>query len=157
MEGGPPCFPRGFTCPAVLWILPPIVGFRLRDSHPLRFTFPCDSPILSSDYAVLNPEGIATSGLASFHFARRYFENRFCFLFLRLLRCFSSAGLPAYCYLIHSILSGFLLPDGFPHSDIPGSIDICSSPRLFAACHVLLRLLMPRHSPCALSSLTNYV
>ena len=43
---------------------------------------------------------------------------------------------------------------GFPHSDISGSMDICSSPRLFAACHVLLRLLMPRHSPCALSSLT---
>ena len=32
--------------------------------------------------------------------------------------------------------------------------DICSSPQLIAACHVLLRLLMPRHSPCALSSLT---
>ena len=29
-------------------------------------------------------------GLASFHFARRYFENRFFFLFLGLLRCFSS-------------------------------------------------------------------
>ena len=42
----------------------------------------------------------------------------------------------------------------FPHSEISGSMDICSSPRLFAACHVLLRLLMPRHSPCALSSLT---
>ena len=27
---------------------------------------------------------------------------------------------------------------------------ICSSPQLFAACHVLLRLLMPRHSPYAL-------
>ena len=32
--------------------------------------------------------------------------------------------------------------------------DICSSPWLIAACHVLRRLLMPRHSPCALSSLT---
>ena len=32
--------------------------------------------------------------------------------------------------------------------------DICSSPWLIAACHVLLRLLMPRHSPCALYSLT---
>ena len=42
----------------------------------------------------------------------------------------------------------------FPHSDIPGSQLICSSPRLFAACHVLHRLLMPRHSPCALISLT---
>ena len=31
---------------------------------------------------------------------------------------------------------------------------MCSSPRLIAACHVLHRLLMPRHSPCALISLT---
>ena len=31
-------------------------------------------------------------GLASFHFARRYFGNRVFFLFLRLLRCFSSPG-----------------------------------------------------------------
>ena len=30
--------------------------------------------------------------LASFHFARRYFGNRCFFLFLRLLRCFSSPG-----------------------------------------------------------------
>ena len=31
-------------------------------------------------------------GLGSCNFARRYFHNRFFFLFLRLLRCFSSAG-----------------------------------------------------------------
>ena len=31
-------------------------------------------------------------GLGSFHFARRYFGNRVFFLFLRLLRCFSSPG-----------------------------------------------------------------
>ena len=43
---------------------------------------------------------------------------------------------------------------GFPHSDIHGSRDICSSPWLFAAYHVLHRLLVPRHPPCALSSLT---
>ena len=44
---------------------------------------------------------------------------------------------------------------GFPHSDICGSMDICSSPQLFAAYHVFLRLLVPRHPPCALSSLTS--
>ena len=44
---------------------------------------------------------------------------------------------------------------GFPHSDICGSMDICSSPQLFAAYHVFLRLLVPRHPPCALISLTN--
>ena len=43
---------------------------------------------------------------------------------------------------------------GFPHSEISGSKLICSSPKLIAAYHVLLRLLMPRHSPCALISLT---
>ena len=43
---------------------------------------------------------------------------------------------------------------GFPHSDISGSMDICSSPKLFAAYHVLHRLLVPRHPPCALYSLT---
>ena len=43
---------------------------------------------------------------------------------------------------------------GFPHSDICGSMDICSSPQLFAAYHVFHRLLVPRHPPCALSCLT---
>ena len=43
----------------------------------------------------------------------------------------------------------------FPHSDISGSMDICSSPKLFAAYHVFHRLLVPRHPPCALYSLTN--
>ena len=46
-------------------------------------------------------------------------------------------------------------PAGFPHSDICGSMDICSSPQLFAAYHVFLRLLVPRHPPCALSCLTS--
>ena len=43
---------------------------------------------------------------------------------------------------------------GFPHSDISGSLDMCSSPKLFAAYHVFHRLLVPRHPPCALTTLT---
>lgn len=43
---------------------------------------------------------------------------------------------------------------GFPHSDISGSLAICAYPELFAAYRVLLRLLVPRHPPCALCSLT---
>ena len=43
---------------------------------------------------------------------------------------------------------------GLLHSDICGSFRACRSPQLFAAYHVLLRLPMPRHSPCALFSLT---
>ena len=42
-----------------------------------------------------------------------------------------------------------------PHSDISGSILECRSPELFAAYNVLIRLLMPRHPSCALSSLTT--
>ena len=42
--------------------------------------------------SVLNPENISTLGLASSNFARHYFRNLVWFLFLRLLRCFSSAG-----------------------------------------------------------------
>src|ERR1700760_620507 len=45
-------------------------------------------------------------------------------------------------------------PCGFPHSEICGSQDACSLPQLIAACHVLHRLEVPRHPPCALSSLT---
>ena len=44
--------------------------------------------------------------------------------------------------------------DRFPYSEIPGSKPACGSPRLIAACHVLHRLLAPRHPPYALSSLT---
>ncbi len=46
---------------------------------------------------------------------------------------------------------------GFPHSEICGSPDICSSPQLFAACHVFLRPLVPRHPPYALSCLTSFL
>ena len=47
------------------------------------------------NYAVRTPE-CTHSGLGSFHFARRYSGNHCCFLFLRLLRCFSSPGSPPY-------------------------------------------------------------
>lgn len=43
---------------------------------------------------------------------------------------------------------------GFPHSDICGSKVTCTSPQLFAAYRVLLRLIWPRHPPYALTYLT---
>ena len=49
-----------------------------------------------------------------------------------------------------------VFPAGFPHSEICGSSDICSLPQLIAAYHVFLRLLVPRHPPCALISLTIF-
>jgi hypothetical protein len=72
----------------------------------------------------------------------------------------SSISFPPGTEMFH--FSGFLrhysgdwiTPDGFPHSDICGSIVACTSPQLLAACHVLLRLLVPRHPPYALLPLT---
>ena len=52
-------------------------------------------------------------------------------------------------YSVHDLLA-----EGFPHSDIRGSTIARISPRLFAACHVLHRLLAPRHPPNALVTLT---
>src|SRR6188474_1997857 len=46
-----------------------------------------------------------------------------------------------------------MTPAGFPHSDISGSTSARDSPWLFAACHVLHRLLAPRHPPNALLTL----
>ena len=69
---------------------------------------------------------------------------------------FQFRAFPSYAYLIQRTIHRYCLC-GFPHSEISGSTDICSSPKLIAACHVLRRLLMPRHSPCALYSLTKEI
>jgi hypothetical protein len=47
-----------------------------------------------------------------------------------------------------------MTPEGLPHSEIPGSVPVCGSPGLIAACHVLHRFSAPRHPPSTLSSLT---
>ena len=92
---------------------------------------------------------------------------------------FSSSGyldvsvprVPLRALWIHARMTE-VLSAGFPHSDIPGSqdmcsspglfaayhvfhrLDMCSSPGLFAAYHVFHRLSVPRHPPCALLCLT---
>ena len=45
---------------------------------------------------------------------------------------------------------------GFPHSEISGSSLTYSSPKHIGVSAVLLRLLVPRHPPCALSNLTAW-
>jgi hypothetical protein len=80
-------------------------------------------------------------------------ESLICFLFLRVLRWFTSPGSlpPAYEF---SGGSRNMTCEGLPHSEIPGSKPVCGSPRLIAACHVLHRFSAPRHPPSTLSSLT---
>ena len=103
-----------------------------------------------------NPMCITTHGLGSSYFALHYSRNRFLFLFLWVLRCFSFPRSLLIYYFTHIwILRLFALSE-FPHSDISGLMDICSYPKLFAAYHVLLRLLVPSYSPYALCSLTLF-
>ena len=67
-----------------------------------------------------NPRWISPSGLGSSYFARHYSRNRVFFLFLWVLRCFSSPRSPPIHYFTHVwIISLFLLIE-FPHSDIYG-------------------------------------
>ncbi len=59
---------------------------------------------------------------------------------------------PIYLFIQYMVTG--LYPAGLLHSEICGSTCICHSPQLIAAYHVLHRLPVPRHSPCALSLLT---
>ena len=61
MDGGPPVFPPGFTCPAVLWILAVLRHFRLQDSHLLWSAFPRRSTRWKDLDASPNPEELGPS------------------------------------------------------------------------------------------------
>ena len=158
MRGGPRSFPRGFSCLVVLWMPPLPFPLRLRGFHPLWPVFPGPFRWGRGSLPAVRTPGRSRPGLGSSRFARRYSGNHFCFLFLRLLRCFSSPGSPRPAirnrFLLHRPVTGGS-PAGFPHSDTRGASLVCSSPRLFAACRVFLRLLVPRHPPRALSRLTT--
>ncbi len=96
-----------------------------------------------------------TPGLASSAFARHYSRNHNCFLFLWVLRCFTSPRSlqPPYIFRWRS-------PDitrdirGFPIRTSTDQSSFTNSPWLIAGYNVLHRLLMPRHPPIALSSLS---
>ena len=158
LEGGPPGFPRDSSCPAVLWILSADSVFRLQDSHLLRFAFPCNSPIpcqcllqSATPTTLLQsvwppPLSLATTrGISVDFFSSPYLDV-------------SVQAVPLI-YLFYSVYdTRSLLRVDCSIRTSAGISSACDSPQLFAACHVLLRLLMPRHSPCALFSLTflNY-
>ena len=94
-----------------------------------------------------NPTRTSPGGLGWSAFARRYLRSRFCFPFLRVLRCFSSPGWPLATY-------GF--SDGwFGHPGI--NARLTAPPGISQSSHALLRLLAPRHPPHALSSLAALI
>src|SRR5207247_430099 len=134
--------------------------FCVRGYHPLWPVFPDNSASGSvGNFLALNRAGPSTPADPK---TRRFglfrvrspllTESLICFLFLRVLRWFTSPSslLSTYRFsreILHCLRSGF------PHSEIPGSTPVCGFPRLIAAYHVLHRLPSPRHPPYALSSL----
>ena len=96
LRGGPRSFPQGFTCLVVLWMPPCLLGFRIRGFHPLQLVFPGPFCYPLRINSTVRTPMCTHIGLGSSAFARRYLRNHFCFLFLRLLRCFSSPGSPPY-------------------------------------------------------------
>ena len=134
--------------------------FRLRGYHPLWPVFPdhsasgsiCNFPALNRA-GPTTPEDPKTSWFGLFRVRSPLLtESLICFLFLQVLRWFTSLSSLSRPYEFRSRIL-HVQRSGLPHSDIPGSTPVCGSPKLFAAYHVLHRLPSPRHPPCALSSL----
>jgi hypothetical protein len=134
--------------------------FHVRGCHPLWPVFPDDSVSRSvGNSPALNRAGPTTPMNPKTHrfglFRVRsplLAKSLNCFLFLQVLRWFTSLSLLPGTYVFSSRILHFQRR-GFPHSDISGSTPVCGFPKLFAAYHVLHRLPSPRHPPCALSSL----
>ena len=155
LEGGPPGFPPGFTCPAVLWIQLTELSFRVRDYHALWLNFPFYSTNLVQCRALSKtpkvllllvwplPRSLATTCGISVDFSSSSYLD------------VSVQTVPHNLLFIHKRLTGYC-PAGFPHSEIHGSRTAFVSPWLIVDRYVLLRLPMPRHSPCALISLTFF-
>ena len=151
LDRGRPRFQQDFSCPAVLrYCTGKTTVFRIRGFHPLCQAFPKPfyyTFILSlAVRKPVQPYNPRLTGLGSSNFARHYFRNLFWFLFLELLRWFSSLSIALITYLC-SVINDGITPIGLPHSVICVSQDVCSSSQLFATYYDLLRLTAPRHSP----------
>ena len=147
LPDGPGCFAPDFSCPELLRIPLGFRLLRLRGYHPLCRILPSALPrILLATAWSYNP---------------RRSVNPLVWAVPRSLATTqgitSLFSLPAatkmfqFAAFAHSLSVSGLQPDGLPHSEISGSKVICTSPKLIAAYHVLLRLREPRHPPVALS------
>ena len=95
MEGGPSCFPRGFTCPVVLWIISEVFSLRLQGCYLLWRSFP-KLFVCNNLFLMICPQPLRSELLRFGLFRVRsplLAESNF-FLFLRVLRCFSSPSSP---------------------------------------------------------------
>ena len=155
LRGGPRSFPQGSTCLVVLWILPLSLDFHVRGFHPLWPAFPKPFHYSQESLVQSEPQCARTLVWALPISLAATLEIDVSF--------FSSGYLDVSVHRVplHTLWIGVWIHEvfscGFPHSEISGSLDICSSPKLFAAYHVFHRLLVPRHPPCALSSITSFI
>ena len=135
--------------PAYSGAAPLCLPFRVRAFHPLRGSVPTPSATFRFVFA----DGPITPAHALRRRRFGLFPVRSPLLGESLLLSLPAGTkmfqFPAFAPRI--IRGDGIAPAGLPHSDICGSMGICPSPQLFAACHVLLRLREPRHPPCALS------
>ena len=137
----------------VLWILSADSQFRLLDFHRLWSAFPKQfSYRLSIPYTVRNPDKLGSSVWPISLSLAATQEIDFSFSSSAYLDVSVQRVPSVYLCIQYTVTE--VCSAGFPHSEISGSPDICSSPLLIAAYHVLLRLSVPRHPPCALSCLT---
>jgi hypothetical protein len=160
LRDGPRSFSRDFTCPAILRNLSRASRYRLPGCHRLWPIVPDRSTRrLVVDSLALKPDRpynpiVHARWFGLFRVRSPLLaESLYCFLFLQVLRWFTSLRCLPRAYGFSAGFSG-ISQRGFPHSEIPGSKLVCSSPGLIAAYRVLHRLLVPRHSPYTLSSLT---
>ena len=158
LRDGPRRFPQGFSCPALLrYLLRVWINFVYgsvtlygASFQKLRLSTRLVTLLLQ---ALQPPTHLNATGLGCSDFARHYFRNRGFFLFLQVLRWFTSLGSLDPAYLFSRSFLRFA-QEGFPIRRSSDITPVCGSPKLIAACHVLHRLYLPRHPPCALSSLT---
>ena len=158
MEGGPSDFPQGFPCLVVLWILSAAFRFRLWGFHPLWPAFPKPFGELPAHFRQSVTPVCTHTGLGSFPFARRYSGNRCFFLFLRVLRCFSSPGsLHTPMDSVHDDRSSSCRVPPFRHPRLNGylllpaafrslsRLSSALSAKASALCPILLDLSFPHH------------
>ena len=118
----------------------------------LSHTFPLTDHFVTSIYQTLQPHLCKQRWFGLFPVRSPLLGEYF--LFLQVLRCFSSLGALPQAYVFSKRMLR-VRRNEFPHSEIPGSKPVHGSPRLIAVSHVLHRHLAPRHSPKALSSFST--
>ena len=154
LRGGPRIFSQGSTCLDLLWI--PLLSARLSLTglSPSLAGFP-KTVLLGSlnQFRGPNPR-VHAPWFGLFRFRSPLLTESHV--------VFSSSGYldvsvhrVPFLTLWIGVRTTEVYSARFPHSEISGSMDICSSPKLFAAYHVLHRLLVPRHPPYALISITK--